>query len=86
MCLLGPTVSISVQALLPRIPFQKTLLALDLVTPKIGNLNAWFNLYSGFNGCRISRFENRALIPFFFHASKLEVVAEVLFCKTSDFV
>ena len=58
---------------------RQTLLALDLVTQRVGSLNAWFNSHSGFNGCHIMRFENRILIPFSYHAPKSGVVAKVSF-------
>ena len=67
-------------------PSKKALLALDLGTPRVGNLDAWFNSYSDFSGCRIPGFENRALISFYCHALNPNVVAEVSFYKTCDFV
>ena len=44
--------------------FKKVLLALDVITPRVGNNDARFNSHSGFSGCHIPRLENYALIPF----------------------
>ena len=52
---------------------NKALLALDLVTPRVDNIDAWFNSHSDFSGCYISRFENYAPSP--------GVVAEVSIYK-----
>ena len=62
-------------------PLQKVILALDLVTPWVGNLDAWFNSHSNFNACRIWRFENRTPILFFYQAPNPRVVVEMSFYK-----
>ena len=62
-------------------PLQKVILALDLVTPRVGNLDAWFNSHSNFNACRIWRFENRTPILFFYQAPNPRVVVEMSFYK-----
>ena len=67
-------------------PLKNVLLGLDLVILRFGNIDAWFNYHFGSSGCRIPRFENYALIPFFNHAPEPEVVAEVLFNKSFNLV
>ena len=49
---------------------KKTLLAFDLATSRVWYIDAWFISHSVSSGCYILRFENRALITFFFFLSR----------------